>query len=82
MIVKIRYENQWTYIADVQRVKTEEKAMKDERSGELVSETPICTTKLYVFYRDVNKQYEVVEIPEGNVIYLLTDEGKTIERIN
>lgn len=81
MIVKIRYENQWTYIADVARIKTEEKAMKDEREGTLVSDVPILTNKLYIFYKDPNRDFEIVELI-GNVVYLLTDEGKTIERIN
>ena len=32
--------------------------------------------------RDINREYDKIDLPNGNVVYLLTDEGKTIERIN
>jgi len=71
MIVKIRTESQWTYIADVRRVKTEE--------GQKDGKTTIM--QMLVFYKTWDNPYEVVEL-QGNPAYLLTDEGKTIERIN
>ena len=76
MIVKIKYENQWTYIADVARVKTEVTTNKNKE----ITKTPILVGKIYIFYR-ADKPFEIIEL-EGNVVYLLTDEGKTIEKIN
>ncbi len=72
MIVKIRTENQWTYLADVDEIKTEE---------EIVTKgcAPLVT-KMYVFQRG-NTKTIIVEMA-GNTAYLLNDEGKTIERIN
>lgn len=70
MIVKIRCENQWTYIADVRRVKTED-GQKDGKT---------CIMKMYVFY-NTDDPFELIEV-NGNPVYLLTNEGKTIERIN
>ena len=70
MIVKIRTESQWTYIADVRRVKTEE-GNKDGK---------IMIDKMLIFYK-TNDPYEIIEL-QGNPVYLLNDDGKTIERIN
>lgn len=70
MIVKIRTESQWTYIANVHRVKTDE-GTKDGRT---------MIDKLTLFY-GIDDPYDVIEV-HGNPVYLLTDEGKTIERIN
>lgn len=70
MIVKIRTESQWTYISDVRRVKTEE----GEKDGKMMID------KLLIFY-NTDDLYEVIEV-HGNPVYLLTDTGKTIERIN
>ncbi len=70
MIVKVRTESNWTYISDVRRVKTEE-GIKDGKT---------MIDKLLV-YRNLYEPLEVVEV-HGNPVYLLNDEGKTIERIN
>ncbi len=70
MIIKIRTENIWTYITNVGRVKTED--------GQKAGKT--CIMKMYVF-RDTNDPCEIIEV-NGNPVYLLNDNGETIERIN
>jgi len=70
MIVKMRYESQWIYIADVRVVKTEE----GQKDGITMID------KLLVSYKS-NDPDEVIEL-QGNPAYLLNNEGKTIERIN
>ena len=70
MIVKIRYENQWIYTADVRRLKTED-GQKDGKT---------CIMRIFVFC-NIDDSCEVIEV-NGNPVYLLNDNGETIERIN
>lgn len=72
MIVKILFEDQWTYLDEVYEVKVDSPNEKEK---------PRSIIKLLIF-QERNPNVMNIELPPNSKAYLLNNEGKTIDRIN
>jgi hypothetical protein len=90
MIVKFQMHNGWVFVSDLYKVETKEMLKKDAQDLAInkefycMNEEEVGNTvwvKLhYLFTREIG--FNKIVVTDINQVYLLNDEGKTIERIN
>lgn len=89
MILKYQTNNGWVFISDLYKVETRLMMKKDAKDLDLTKEfhcisenkgDDIWVKLHYLFTRDIG--FNKLIVTDINQVYLLNDEGKTIERIN
>jgi len=85
MIVKIKKEDGWVFLDKVNKAEIQTKNQKLEEVYEFGSPTIIESTEknvnklnLFIKFSDFRQENYLID----SEVYLLNDEGKTIERIN
>jgi len=85
MIVKIKKEEGWIFIANVKKAELQKKDKKLNEVYEIgvpgivtCSEKDVNILNLYIKTSDYKEENYLI----NNEVYLLNDEGKTIERLN
>lgn len=85
MIVKIRTKDGWKFLSNVKKVEFQ---TNDRKTGEVkeigniniieIVEKNVKVKNLYVKYNDLSEENHIIT----DEVYLMTDVGKTIERLN
>ena len=91
MIVKFKvvamYKDSWEIISEITSFRysriTKEQALEHRKKGGLSDYIEIAVSESYVYFQAWHKRsQEPINIISNRAMYLLNDEGKTIEKIN
>lgn len=84
MIVKIKHKNSWVFYDELSRINYKKVSivdiLKTKNDVEWINEESGSLDSVVMFTRKTNGEEFIIFANEG--VYLLNNEGKTIERIN